>query len=550
MTCRTSLPSWRKLQSHCTEMKQQQLKQLFEHDDDRFNRYSIETEHFLFDYSKNLMTDETLTKLLALAKECDIEQWREAMFNGETINKTESRAVLHTALRTRSGNPFVLDGEDITALVERELAHIKSFSERVRSGEYTGYTNKAITDVVCIGVGGSNLGPQMVTDALYSYSDNDNGLQVHYVSNVDGVQISQVLKPLAPETTLFVVSSKTFTTRETMINARTASKWLVSTAGEAAIAKHFIAVSSNIEAVSTFGIDPQNVFSMWDWVGGRYSVWSAIGLPIALSVGFEAFSQFLQGAAQMDEHFRSKPLSENAPVMLALVGVWNSTFLGAESHAILPYDQPLHLLPAYLQQADMESNGKSVTMDGDEVAYNTGSIIWGMTGINGQHAFYQLLHQGTRVVPADFIGSVESVEQLDDHHQHLLANYFAQPQALMSGVDEQQVRADLTAKGLSADEIDSLVPHKVHKGNRPTNSILMKKLDPLTLGALIALYEHKIFVQGIIWNVCSFDQWGVELGKVLAKKIEPELAQQADISDHDCSTRALMAYYKSNKFAD
>ncbi|MBL4827354.1 MAG: glucose-6-phosphate isomerase [Spongiibacteraceae bacterium] len=547
MNCRTSLSSWRELQAHCEQMKKQHMKSLFECDNNRCDRFSIDTKHFLFDYSKNLISDETVSALLRLASECHVESCRDAMFAGEKINKTESRAVLHTALRNRSAKPQLLEGENLSDLIAQELAHIKAFSEAVRSGDYTGYSNKTITDVVCIGVGGSNLGPQMVTQALKSYSDNR--LAVHFVSNVDGVQISQTLRLLNPETTLFIVSSKTFTTTETMINARSAVSWLTRTADskEDAIAKHFIAVSSNLEAVSHFGILPQNIFSMWDWVGGRYSVWSAIGLPIALFLGFDIFEQFLEGAYEMDTHFRSQPLAHNAPVMMALVGIWNSTFLGAQSQAILPYDQPLHLLPAYLQQADMESNGKSVTRDGNSVAYNTGPIIWGQTGINGQHAFYQLLHQGTTIVPADFIGSVESVEPIEEHHQHLMANFFAQPEALMAGVDEQQVRQDLLAKGLSEAQIEPLVPHKVHPGNRPTNSLLMKKLDAHTLGALIALYEHKIFVQGIIWDVCSFDQWGVELGKVLAKKIEPELAEHAEIGTHDCSTKALMAYYKHYK---
>lgn len=548
MICRTSLSSWKDLTTHCDDMRQQHIKLLFQQDDKRFDRFSIDAGPFLLDYSKNLITEQTLENLLALARDCNIEQWREAMFSGEIINITESRSVLHTALRRQLDSDLVVNGENISAEVKGELKRIESFTEKVRSGAFTGFTGKVISDVVCIGVGGSNLGPQMVTEALKSYSDGR--LAVHYVSNVDGVQVSQVLSALDPETTLFIVSSKTFTTSETMINARTASDWLrAKSDSHQAIGKHFIAVTANTEAALSFGIQSQHVFTMWDWVGGRYSVWSSIGLPVALVLGFDKFSEFLSGANAMDMHFCNQPLADNAPVILALLGVWNSTFLGAGSHAILPYDQPLHLLPAYLQQADMESNGKSVTREGDPVTYTTGPVIWGQTGINGQHAFYQLLHQGTTIVPADFIGSVHSVEPIERHHQHLMANFFAQTEALMAGVDEQQVRADLEAKGLSEEQIEQLLPHKIHPGNRPTNSLLMKKLDAHTLGALIALYEHKIFVQGIIWDVCSFDQWGVELGKVLAKKIEPELAAHAEVGSHDSSTCGLMTYYKRHQLS-
>ncbi|PKH88551.1 glucose-6-phosphate isomerase [Colwellia sp. Bg11-28] len=543
---RTSLPSWKALLSHADEIKQAHLNQLFDNDNLRFNKFSIKLSSLLLDYSKNLVTEETLAKLVTLAKECDVESWRDKMFSGERINSTEDRAVLHIALRNRDQHAILLDGENITDQVEDTLEKMRTFSLSIREGHWKGYSGKRITDVVNIGVGGSNLGPQMVTEALKQYSDNS--LNVHYVSNVDGTQIAEVLRPLNPENVLFIISSKTFTTTETMTNANTARKWLVSSSfDDMAVEKHFVAVSANKENATEFGISEHNIFDMWDWVGGRFSLWSAIGLPIALDLGFDKFIELLEGAQELDQHFQNTPLAENAPVILALISVWNCTFLGAQSQAILPYDQSLHMLSAYMQQAEMESNGKSVTWDGVEVDYSTVPSIWGELGINGQHAFYQYLHQSNNVVPADFIGSVESVTPVKGHHETLMANFFAQTQALMNGVDEQQVREDLKAKGRTADYIDKVAPHKVHKGNRPTNTILMKRISPRTIGSLIALYEHKIFVQGIILQICSFDQWGVELGKGLANKIEAELCSGTINPAHDSSTKELINYYQSMK---
>lgn len=540
---RTSLPSWQKLQNHALEMKSQHMSELFKQNPNRFEQFSIQLAPFLLDYSKNLISTSTMDMLFDLAKECDVEAWREKMFSGERINRTEDRAVLHTALRNRSNKPIMLDGEDINIDVRAALDKMKTFSEKVRQGLWSGYSGKRITDVVNIGVGGSNLGPQMVTEALDQYSDNS--VNVHYISNVDGTQIANVLRPLSPEKTLFIVSSKTFTTTETMTNARTAMKWLVSSSfDQSAIAQHFVAVSSNKKNATEFGIAEENIFDMWDWVGGRFSLWSAIGLPIAIDLGFERFIELLEGAHEIDQHFCNKPLAENAPVILALLSVWNCTFLGAQSQAILPYDQSLHMLSAYLQQAEMESNGKSVSWDGDSISYPTVPSIWGELGINGQHAFYQYLHQSNNVVPADFIGSVESVTPVQGHHETLMANFFAQTQALMQGVNETQVRADLKAKGRTQDYIDKVAPHKVHKGNRPTNTILMKRISPRSLGSLIAMYEHKIFVQGIILQICSFDQWGVELGKGLANNIQEELSSGNISAQHDSSTSGLINFYQ------
>lgn len=542
MTMRTSLNSWQALVQHAQEMKKLHMSELFSADEERFNKFSIQLPTMLLDYSKNLVTPDTMQKLIALAKECEIESWRDKMFSGERINRTEDRAVLHTALRNRKLNPQMLDGENITDCVESALAKMKAFTEQVRHGQWKGYSGKRITDVVNIGVGGSNLGPQMVTEALKQYSDDS--INVHYVSNVDGTQIANVLRPLDPEKVLFIVSSKTFTTTETMTNAKTAVKWLVSSSfDEKAVSKHFVAVSANKENAMNFGIDADNIFDMWDWVGGRFSLWSAIGLPIAMDLGFDKFIELLEGAHEIDLHFCQAPLEKNTPVILALLSVWNCTFLSAKSQAILPYDQSLHMLCAYMQQAEMESNGKSVTWDGVEVDYSTVPSIWGGLGINGQHAFYQYLHQSNNVVPADFIGSVESVTPVKGHHQTLMSNFFAQTQALMTGVDEQQVKADLKAKGRTQDYIDKVAPHKVHKGNRPTNTILMKRISPRTLGSLIALYEHKIFVQGIILQICSFDQWGVELGKGVANEIQVELKKGMVNKDHDSSTAGLISYY-------
>lgn len=548
MGSRTSLPSWQMLQTQAKQMQTCHLNDLFAKDDQRFDKFSLELPNVLLDYSKNLVTDEVITSLLALAKETDIESWRDKMFAGEKINITEDRAVLHVALRDQSPGETLVDGDNVKQQVSAELAKMEAFVNKVRSGEWKGYSGESITDVVSIGIGGSNLGPLMVTEALHGYADDT--LRVHYVSNVDGVHIADTLKPLNPETTLFVVSSKTFTTSETMTNARTALKWLQAATSDAdASQKHFVAVSTNVSEVVNFGVAEENIFTMWDWVGGRFSLWSAIGLPIALYLGFEQFEELLEGAFEMDQHFLNAPMAENGPLLLALVGVWNRNFLGHEAHALLPYDQSLHRFPAYMQQAEMESNGKYTDWDGNEVSYPTGSLIWGEVGINGQHAFYQFLHQGKTIVPADFIGSIKPVDEVEGHHNTLMSNYFAQSEALMTGVNADQIRADLLAKGKSEEEIATLIPHKIHQGNRPTNSLLLEKLSPRSLGSLVALYEHKIFVQGVIWQICSFDQWGVELGKVLAKNIESELAQGSPLGEHDASTQNLIERYKRIRYA-
>lgn len=543
----TDLPSWKALSAHAAQLKTQHMKALFAADDKRFDKFSLQLSSLLFDYSKNLITDETKAALLALAKESDIEAWRSRMFAGEHINATEDRAVMHVALRDKSSQPILIDGADARPAINAELERMRKLSEKLRSGAWTGYTGKTITDIVSIGIGGSNLGPLMACEALKAYSDKR--FNIHFASNIDGVQIAEVLEGLNPETTLFVISSKTFTTQETMTNASTAEKWFMAAAGDkAAIAKHFVAVSTNRKLVTAFGIAEENIFDMWDWVGGRFSLWSAIGLPIVLFLGYELFDELLQGAYEMDQHFQTAPLAENAPVMLALVGIWNRNFLNYPAQALLPYDQCLHRFPAYMQQAEMESNGKSVNWAGEQIAYASVPLVWGEVGINGQHAFYQMLHQGTDIIPADFIGSVTPNVVVEGHHDALMANFFAQTQALMQGSDADQVRRDLTAKGVSAARIEEIVEHKVHRGNRPTNTILLNKVDARTLGALIALYEHKIFVQGIIWRIHSFDQWGVELGKVLAAGIQPELdLARATNAGHDASTRNLIDFYKRAK---
>ncbi len=546
MSERQTLPSWQKLTQLAQQKKSQHMNTLFAQDSERFNKFSVELPKLLLDYSKNRIDSETMTSLFALADETEVAAWREKMFAGEKINKTENRAVLHTALRGSCDKNLVVDGKNVTEQVEAQWQKMESFVNKVRQGHWLGYSGKRITDIVNIGVGGSNLGPQMVTEALKHYSDNS--VNVHYVSNVDGAQIVEILRPLDPEKVLFIVSSKTFTTTETMTNAKTAIKWLTASSfDESAVAKHFVAVTANKENAMKFGIEADNIFEMWDWVGGRFSLWSAIGLPIALDLGFEQFKALLNGAHEMDEHFINAPFEENMPVIMALLSVWNTTFLGFQSQAILPYDQTLHMLSAYLQQAEMESNGKSVSWDGKKIAYPTVPSIWGELGINGQHAFYQYLHQSNNIVPADFIGSVASVTPVKGHHETLMANFFAQTQALMTGVNEAQVRADLKAKGRSDEYIDMVAPHKVHQGNRPTNTLLLKRIDPVTLGNLIALYEHKIFVQGIILQICSFDQWGVELGKGLAAKIQQELETKEISAEHDCSTDSLLRYYLSAK---
>lgn len=545
MSCRSSLSSWQALQGLAIDMKKQHLKMMFAKDKQRFDRFSLSIPGILYDYSKNLISQDVMKRLIDLAEQSQLTTWRDKMFSGEKINFTEQRAVLHSALRNRGNQAVYVDGVDVMNDVNYQLDKMAGFVDAVRSGQWKGFSGKTIQDIVSIGVGGSNLGPQMVTEALAPGADTP--LSMHYVSNADGVQIATTLANLNPETTLFVVSSKTFTTSETMTNANTAVTWLMDSAKErAAIAKHFVAVSTNVEKTTEFGIAKENVFTMWDWVGGRFSLWSMIGLPIALHLGFEAFIALLEGAYEVDEHFQNAPLNQNIPVIMALLSVWNSSFLGASAQAILPYDQSLHMLPAYLQQAEMESNGKSVNFDGNPVPYATVPLIWGMTGINGQHAFYQYLHQGTTIVPADFIGSLKPRIEVGDHHQVLMSNFFAQTEAMMAGVDEAQIRDDLTCKGLASDDIEQLVAHKVHKGNRPTTSIILDCVDAKNLGQLIALYEHKIFSQGIILEVCSFDQWGVELGKGLASNIEKEL--QTDIvSEHDSSTAGLIAYFKKNR---
>jgi glucose-6-phosphate isomerase len=535
--------SWKSLKRQAETMQDMHLNDLFSNDLQRFEKFSLEVGDILFDYSKNLITDDIMAELIDLVKESDIEGWREKMYSGGCVNMTENRPVLHVALREGAQKKPYHRETEIAAAVEAEIQKLKSFVNQIRSGQWCGYSGKKITDVVNIGIGGSNLGPQMVTEALHNQSDGK--IKVHYVSNVDSAQIAKVLRPLNPEEVLFVVASKTFTTKETLTNAGTALNWLLASSFDAtAIEKHFIGVTAKAENALDFGLPEENIFKLWDWVGGRFSLWSAIGLPIALYLGFEVFEELLEGASSMDQHFYEAPPEKNAPIILGLIGIWNSTFMGAQAQAILPYNQSLHMFADYLQQAEMESNGKSVDWDGNEVSYSTGSILWGQLGIDGQHAFYQYLHQGKNIVPADFIGVVENTATVKGHHEYLMANFFAQTQALMTGIDEEQVRLELRAKGKSEQYINRLVSHKVHKGNRPTNSILLDGLTPHSLGALIALYEHKIFVQGIIWRVCSFDQWGVELGKELAGKILPQLEPQALIEAQDSSTVGLINHYK------
>jgi glucose-6-phosphate isomerase len=539
MSVLTQSPAWQALASHQTEMAGLHMRDLFERDPDRFRRFSIGLDGFLLDYSKNRITGHTLSLLLDLARQQRVEDWRDRMFAGERINVTEGRAVLHMALRNRSGRPMTVDGQDVMPDVNAVLAHMRRFVEAVRSGAWTGHTGRRVRSVINIGIGGSDLGPAMAVQALQPFTHP--GLELHFVSNVDGTHVSETLKRCDPETTLVIVASKTFTTQETLTNARTARDWLVGRLGdEDAVARHFVAVSTNGAAVQAFGIDPGNMFVFWDWVGGRYSLWSAIGLPIALAVGMDAFEEMLAGGHDMDEHFRTAPMEANMPVILGMLGIWYTNFWGAAAHAVLPYDQYLQRLPAYLQQADMESNGKSVDRDGRPVDYQTGPIVFGEPGTNGQHAFYQLIHQGTRLIPCDFLAPVESMNPVDGHHAILLSNFLAQPEALMRGRTEAEVRTEMARAGIPDATIDAVAPHRVFEGNRPTNTILFRRLDPRTLGRLIALYEHKIFVQGIVWNINSFDQWGVELGKQLAKAILPELAAEGPPNRHDASTAALI----------
>ncbi|MCG5049728.1 glucose-6-phosphate isomerase [Pectobacterium brasiliense] len=536
--------AWQALQHHFDAMKDVQISELFAQDSDRFAHFSATfDDQMLVDYSKNRITAETMEKLHALARETDLSAAIQSMFAGEKINRTEDRAVLHVALRNRSNTPILVDGKDVMPEVNAVLAKMKDFSERVIGGEWKGYTGKTITDVVNIGIGGSDLGPFMVTEALKPYK---NHLNMHFVSNVDGTHIAETLKPLNPETTLFLVASKTFTTQETMTNAHSARDWFLKTAqDEKHVAKHFAALSTNAKAVGEFGIDTDNMFEFWDWVGGRYSLWSAIGLSIILSLGFDNFEKLLSGAHAMDKHFASTPAEKNLPVLLALIGIWYNNFFGAETEAILPYDQYMHRFAAYFQQGNMESNGKSADRNGNPVDYQTGPIIWGEPGTNGQHAFYQLIHQGTKLVPCDFIAPAVSHNPLSDHHSKLLSNFFAQTEALAFGKSREVVEAEFAAAGKSPKEVEHVAPFKVFEGNRPTNSILLREITPYGLGALIALYEHKIFTQGAILNIFTFDQWGVELGKQLANRILPELENDSTIDSHDSSTNGLINRFKA-----
>ncbi len=557
MSALTESPAWQALARHHAKTHTTEMRTLFAQDPERFARFSRRVSDLLVDYSKNRVTDETMGLLVALAEQAKVAEWRDKMFAGGILNGTEQRAVLHVALRNRSNRPILVDGKDVMPEVNGVLARMRTFTDRVRSGAWKGHTGKRITDVVNIGIGGSDLGPVMASEALRPYWQE--GLRAHFVSNVDGTHLVETVKGLDAETTLFIVASKTFTTQETLMNARSARAWLVAKLGDAsAVAKHFVAVSTATDEVRRFGIDTDNMFGFWDWVGGRYSVWSAIGLPVACVIGMDRFEEMLAGGHEMDEHFRAAPLAENVPVILGLLGIWYANFYGAETHAILPYDQYMHRFPAYFQQADMESNGKRVDRQGHAITdYSTGPIVWGEPGTNGQHAFYQLIHQGTRIVPADFLAPVESQNPLVspgaegkggvDHHTVLLANFFAQTEALMKGKTADEARAELEAAKLAPARVLELLPHKCFPGNRPTNSFLFQKLTPRTLGMLVAMYEHKIFTQGIVWNIFSFDQWGVELGKQLAKRIEPELVAPGEVHTHDASTNGLIQHWKASR---
>lgn len=536
--------AWRALEQHFAQIKDVHMRDLFEQDKDRFTKFSATFDgQILVDFSKNRITQETLDNLLALAKETELENAINSMFKGEKINRTEDRAVLHTALRNRENTPIYVDGKDVMPDVNAVLEKMQQFSQRIISGEWKGFTGKAITDVVNIGIGGSDLGPFMVTEALRPYK---NHLNMHFVSNVDGTQIAETLKKLNPETTLFLIASKTFTTQETMTNAHSARDWFLASAkDESQVAKHFVALSTNGEEVAKFGIDTNNMFEFWDWVGGRYSLWSAIGLSIILSVGFDNFVQLLNGAHAMDKHFTQTPLEKNIPVLLGLIGIWYNNFFESETEAILPYDQYMHRFAAYFQQGNMESNGKYIGRDGKPVSYQTGPIIWGEPGTNGQHAFYQLIHQGTKMIPCDFIAPAVTHNPIGDHHEKLLSNFFAQTEALAFGKTREVVDAEFAAQGKSVADMEYVAPYKVFEGNRPTNSILLKEITPYSLGALIAMYEHKIFTQGAILNIFTFDQWGVELGKQLASRILPELENSEKVNSHDSSTNGLINNYKA-----
>ncbi len=544
MSALTQSPAWIALQGHHAQISGLHMRTLFAAAPRRFERFSLHFEDILFDYSKNRVTAETMDLLFALARQANLGAKIEAMFSGQKINTTEDRAVLHIALRNRSNRPIVVDGQDVMPEVNRVLAKMRTFSEAVRSSEWRGYTGKAITDVVNIGIGGSDLGPKMVTLALAHYAKP--GLHMHFVSNVDGTDMAETLHPLDPETTLFLVASKTFTTQETMTNADSARTWLLAKAhNSAAVAKHFVALSTNTEKVTAFGIDPNNMFEFWDWVGGRYSLWSAIGLSIAIAVGMDRFEELLTGAHKVDEYFRSTPFEQNIPVVMGLLGIWYNDFFGAQTQAILPYDQYLSRFSAYFQQGDMESNGKSVTLAGEAVDYSTGPIIWGEPGTNGQHAFYQLIHQGTKLIPCDFLAAARTLNPLGAHQPLLIANFLAQTEALMKGRTPDEARAELVTAGTKGESLERLVAAKTFTGNKPSNSFFYKELTPGTLGSLIALYEHKIFTQGVIWGINSFDQMGVELGKQLAKAIEPELRDANPVTSHDSSTNGLIGYFKA-----
>jgi glucose-6-phosphate isomerase len=541
----TKTASWKNLSTHAEAMKSVHMKSLFAADASRFSSFSQIEGELLFDYSKNIITKETLDLLNGLAKECKLDEAIEAMFQGEKINQTENRSVLHTALRNFSGNPVLFEGKDVMPDIKKVLIQMQSICRKIHSGEWSGYTGKKIKNIVNIGIGGSDLGPVMVTEALKPYWVE--GIQTYFISNIDGTHIAECLKNISADETLFLIASKTFTTQETMTNAHTARTWFIEQSGnEMHVAKHFVALSTNEKAVTAFGIDKENMFEFWDWVGGRYSLWSAIGLSIALTIGYENFEELLKGAHEMDKHFREKSFEENIPVKMALIGLWYVNFFGVQSEAILPYDQYLHRFAAYFQQGNMESNGKQVDRNGEKIDYSSGPVIWGEPGTNGQHAFYQLIHQGTMLIPCDFIAPAISHNPIGDHHEKLMCNFFAQTEALMNGKTAEEAASELSS--LSAEKRDALVPFKVFEGNIPTNSFLVKKIDPFELGKLIAAYEHKIFVQGVIWNIYSFDQWGVELGKQLANKILPELMGQEKVEGHDSSTNGLINHFL--KWAD
>ena len=536
------LPAWQALWDHFASAKEVHMRELFEQDPDRAERYWLEVGGLKLDYSKNRITDETLKGLIELAKQAGVQERKKAMFAGKKINETENRAVLHVALRNRTNAPIEVDGEDVMPKVNNVLERMGKFAHAVRNGDWLGYTNQVITDVVNIGIGGSDLGPLMMCSALKTFGHPR--MRMHFVSNVDGAQLRDTLDKVHPETTLFIIASKTFTTQETLTNANTARQWFLREGNEEDIAKHFVAVSTNKKAVAEFGIDTAHMFEFWDWVGGRYSLWSAIGLPIMLYLGEENFIEMLNGAHLMDQHFYNAPLDQNMPVLLAMIGIWYINYFGGGSHIIAPYDQHLHRLPKFIQQLDMESNGKQVSMNGEPVEHETGPIIWGETGINGQHAFFQLLHQGTHVTPIDLIASLEKRSNLPGHHEILLSNVFAQAEAFMRGKTPDEVREELRVQGMDEAHIEALVPHKIFSGNRPSNLILLNKVNPRNLGSLIALYEHKVFVQGIIWGINSFDQWGVELGKQLAKTILSELTGTVALQPHDSSTERLVKLYR------